>query len=756
MSSTEAGVVELSPIERGVARIKPEYILAPWTAITEVRDDDALEAGAAQQSKRPLDPSPPVSDNGPHADNDAGLASKKLKLSGAQKKKLAREEDAKKRKERKGMNTGRKFARMRDEKQLCWKAATGKECTLSSCRFEHDILSYLSTKPPDICFPPSSTISNAPPFVQQPQERDGGATDEIEASESSGGDPATSCPVFIERGVCDQGFKCRFLGGHVRRSGDLLGLPKGSVTATPTLMVDPEKQASTGLSIVEMNVMSMDKIKAIRSRKYLTPKTDAYLEERALLDSNLGVDQEYPKVDDATGPATHLLTAPAKASGSVDLLAGAQAVLEESLVIEPTPALMMDALSTSDVVFSQHDTPDVPARLQEKKRLRWEGLNYLAPLTTVGNLPFRRLCVEYGAQITCGEMALTTSLLTGNRDEWSLIKRHPSESMFGVQLAGSRPEPLARIAEVFATELGPTGRGLGALGPHNGIDFVDVNCGCPIDMVFKSGAGSALLDNTARLGKILATMNRALGEIPLTIKVRTGVKDGRNTAHKLVPKLPGWSVGAVTVHGRTRQQRYTKLADWGYIKSCVDSLRAATTNAATSNGLEEDSPPIPIFGGGDVYTAQAYWENMEQSGVDGIMIGRGALIKPWIFTEINEHREWDISSKERLEMIRKYTEFGLSHWGSDTQGVNTTRRYLCESLSFQSRYIPLGILEVLPPKMNDRPPQFRGRDELETLLSSGHSRDWVKISEMFLGSPPDGWNFKPKHKSNAYGDEGNG
>jgi len=160
-----------------------------------------------------------------------------------------------------------------------------------------------------------------------------------------------------------------------------------------------------------------------------------------------------------------------------------------------------------------------------------------------------------------------------------------------------------------------------------------------------------------------------------------------------------------------------------------------------------------------VYSSQGYWETLEQSGVDGIMIGRGALIKPWIFTEINERREWDISSRERLDVIRKYTEYGLNHWGSDTQGVNATRRFLCESLSFQSRYIPIGILETMPPKLNDRAPMFRGRDELETLLSSTNSQDWVKISEMLLGPAPEGWHFTPKHKSsNAPGgsDEGNG
>ncbi len=112
-----------------------------------------------------------------------------------------------------------------------------------------------------------------------------------------------------------------------------------------------------------------------------------------------------------------------------------------------------------------------------------------------------------------------------------------------------------------------------------------------------------------------------------------------------------------------------------------------------------------------------------------------------------------------------------SHFGSDTAGLNTTRRYLCEALSFQYRYVPIGLLERLPARLNDRAPAFNGRDELgrvftffslfpflflvlsvdflETLLASPDSKDWMKISEMFLGPAPEMWSFTPKHKSNS-------
>lgn len=237
-----------------------------------------------------------------------------------------------------------------------------------------------------------------------------------------------------------------------------------------------------------------------------------------------------------------------------------------------------------------------------------------------------------------------------------------------------------------------------------------------------------------------------LTPVPLTVKFRTGVAHNKPNAHKLIPKFATeWGASAMTLHGRSRQQRYSKMANWDYVRECVDVLRESCAEA--------NMPTVPIYGNGDCFSAQSYYEEKERSGVDGVMVARGALIKPWIFTEIAERREWDISATERLEGIRKFAEYGLSHWGSDTMGINTTRRFLCEALSFQCRYIPIGLLERMPPMLNERPPAFRGRSELETLLSSPYVGDWIKISEMFLGPAGENFSFVPKHKSSSYGNE---
>ncbi|KZT01621.1 zinc finger dihydrouridine synthase [Laetiporus sulphureus 93-53] len=666
----------------GTAPIKSEFLIS--IVPRDVPDDDAAEGSTNHINGRQNENS-----NGSAQDAEEGK-----KLSGAQRRKLSKEE----RKAKRGANKGRRFQKVRDEVELCWKIANGKTCEFGSeCRFTHDASAYLAAKPRDVRFPSASDLINEPPFVQSPSP-------DVEMADAKhpSVDFKTSCPVFEKTGECKHGLKCRFLGGHVREGED--GILE--------LVVDEEKKGRAAVAEAEVNFIDANTLKMLRTKKYLHPVSDAYLKELQAKGGDEGKDTKASKTD-------------------------AQLALEPDAEASIAPQLAFDAEAkqeTPQEETPQEDTPDVPFRAIEKKRLHWSGKTYLAPLTTVGNLPFRRLCVDYGADITCGEMGLAMSFLQGSKEEWSLVRRHPSESIFGMQLAGSKPSLLVPAAEIIGRECA------------GNLDFVDVNCGCPIDLVYRTGSGSALLDAAGKLGKIVVGMNKALGDIPVTVKLRTGVKDGRNTAHKLMPRLGSeFGASALTLHGRTRQQRYTKLADWDYIKLCVDAVRAREA--------EEDLPPVPIFGGGDCFSSEDYWRRMESSAVDGIMIGRGALIKPWIFTEIKERSEWDISSRERLELIRKYAEYGLNHFGSDTAGVNTTRRYLCEALSFQYRYIPIGLLETLPGRINDRAPAFRGRDELETLLASADSRDWVRVSEMFLGPAPESWTFTPKHKSNAYGSE---
>ncbi|KAI1730193.1 dihydrouridine synthase (Dus) domain-containing protein [Ditylenchus destructor] len=343
-----------------------------------------------------------------------------------------------------------------------------------------------------------------------------------------------------------------------------------------------------------------------------------------------------------------------------------------------------------------------------------KGKRYLAPLTTVGNLPFRRLCVDFGAEITCSEMAICTSLLQGNSQEWSL-------KIFGVQMAGGYPDTMTRATQLIADRCE--------------VDFIDINLGCPIDSINEKGAGCSLGNKSNRLMNVLRCMNAAAEDVPVTMKMRYGIKEGeRNTHYAMAKAAKIGGTQLITLHPRSKEQRYTKAAEWDYVSECATAIDGR----------------CPLWVCGDVMNYEDYYERLNNYPIDGIMIGRGALIKPWIFTEIEERRHWDITASERLGIIKKFVNYGLENWGSDHMGVEITRRFLLEWLSFQCRYIPVGLLEVVPQKINQRPPPYRGRNEMETLLASPASSDWVKISEMFLGKTPEGFLFVPKHNANAY------
>jgi tRNA-dihydrouridine synthase 3 len=399
---------------------------------------------------------------------------------------------------------------------------------------------------------------------------------------------------------------------------------------------------------------------------------------------------------------------------------------------------------------------DPPLLPSEKRRIYFgPETPVLAPLTTQGNLPFRRMCVEFGAQLTYSEMAMTIPLIQGQKSEWALMKAHESEISrpryipasvvqdydnskdlkFGAQISASKPWQALKAAEIMPRLL-----------PH--LRVIDINCGCPIELVYKSGAGSALLDAPSKLEKMIRGMNVVSGEVPITAKIRMGTRDGKPTAQKTIERLafggfearqrlgaPGCA--AITLHGRSRQQRYTKNADWSYIAECAalvksynqkkDDLTDTINEPDARTQANSLDGKMYFIGNGDCYSHVDYLDHIQNAGVDSVMVARGALIKPWIFEEIEKGQYIDKSASERLGYVEKFVRYGLEAWGSDEVGVGQTRRFLLEWLSFAHRYVPVGILAHLPPSLQDRPPAYRGRSDLETLLASDNYLDWIRI-----------------------------
>ncbi|XP_066571534.1 tRNA-dihydrouridine(47) synthase [NAD(P)(+)]-like [Amia ocellicauda] len=553
------------------------------------------------------------------------------------------------------------------------------------CKFFHDISEYLALKPADV---------------------------------------GERCYIFDTSGKCCYGLTCRFSKAHIGEGFKNL--------------VNEELLKKTEGRVTVKNRLDKDLQQRLRKRQVSFSASEDFLET-----INKGSHQGSAAKKNGTNGATpgNLPTAagensapdtPPAGPGGVEGPTGVQEAGSKRQPDDAQDGGVPSSVETKGLDLAQEslekraplktlgaltDADVVKLRPCEKKRVDFTDKLYLAPLTTCGNLPFRRICKRLGADITCGEMAMCTNLLQGQASEWALLKRHESEDLFGVQLEGSFPDTMTKCAEL--------------LNDNIEVDFVDINSGCPIDLVYNKGGGCGLMTRTRKFEQIVRGMNSVL-DVPLTVKIRTGVQEKSNIAHKLIPELRDWGVSLITLHGRSREQRYTKSADWDYIDTCAKL-----------------ASPVPLFGNGDILSYEDAMKARE-TGVSGVMIGRGALIKPWIFTEIKERRHWDISSTERFDLLKDYTNFGLEHWGSDTQGLEKTRSFILEWLSFMCRYIPVGLLERVPQKINERPPYYMGRDYLETLMASQHVGDWIKISEMLLGPTPANFSFLPKHKANAY------
>ncbi|MCL6371287.1 tRNA-dihydrouridine synthase family protein, partial [Pectobacterium polaris] len=186
--------------------------------------------------------------------------------------------------------------------------------------------------------------------------------------------------------------------------------------------------------------------------------------------------------------------------------------------------------------------------------------------------------------------------------EWALPKAHVSEYPgFGVQIACSKAWQAAKAAEALACHT------------DGHVSEINLNSGCPIDLLYRQGSGSALLDNPARMIRCLNAMNYVSGEIPITVKIRTGTKDDHPVAEGLVRRLVyETDVSAITLHGRSRQQRYTKMADWDYISRVADNLRTCEEEYA-EKAERERSQRIQFVGNGDVNNFEDWYKHLDSN-----------------------------------------------------------------------------------------------------------------------------------------------
>lgn len=270
----------------------------------------------------------------------------------------------------------------------------------------------------------------------------------------------------------------------------------------------------------------------------------------------------------------------------------------------------------------------------------------LAPMAGVTDLPFRLLCKEQGAGLLCMEMVSAKAIQYNNKNTKALLEIHPEELPVSLQLFGSDPDVISEIAKRIE-ELP--------------FSILDINMGCPVPKIVKNGEGSALMKNPKLVYEIVRKTARAIQK-PVTVKIRKGFDDTCINAVEIAKIIEDAGGKAVAVHGRTREQYYSGKADWDIIRRVKEAVS------------------IPVIGNGDVVDAASAEALVEQTGCDGIMIGRGAEGNPWIFKQILHYMETGETlarptQHEVKEMMLRHARMQVEYKGGAI-GIREMRKHV--------------------------------------------------------------------------------
>lgn len=223
----------------------------------------------------------------------------------------------------------------------------------------------------------------------------------------------------------------------------------------------------------------------------------------------------------------------------------------------------------------------------------------LAPMAGISDLPYRRLMKRFGAGLVCTEMVSANGLIRAGLRTRELLRSHPEERPLGLQLFGDDPAVLATAAGLVAED----------------GELLDINMGCPVNKVIRSGAGSALLRDPRRIARIISAVRRAWPK-PLTVKIRSGWDAAGINFLEIGRIAQDEGAEAITLHPRTRSQGFSGQADWEHIRQLKAALQ------------------IPVIGSGDIFAAEDALAMLTSTGCDGIMIGRGGYGNPWLLRDI--------------------------------------------------------------------------------------------------------------------------
>ncbi len=267
-------------------------------------------------------------------------------------------------------------------------------------------------------------------------------------------------------------------------------------------------------------------------------------------------------------------------------------------------------------------------------------------MSGVSDMPYRRLAKRNGAALVISEMIASQAMVYANRKTMKMASNCAEEFPMAVQLAGCEPKLMAEAAK---------------LNEDRGAAIIDINMGCPVKKVTKGHAGSALMKDEKLAGQIIESVVKAV-KLPVTLKMRTGWDENSRNAPILAKIAEDSGVQMLTIHGRTRNQLYRGKADWSFIRNVKKAVS------------------IPVIGNGDVTKVDHAAVLLEQSGADGVMIGRGTYGRPWFISQVNHF----LKTGERLEnpeistqyeiVINHYGEL-IAHYGRE-RGLRVARKHI--------------------------------------------------------------------------------